>query len=204
MTPGFISKLGSLVVLLGIAGVAGGCSSSLAQPFEKMKTGDITIYRLQNYEPQAAPAAAGIPGAPAGLQDMLAKGAALLQQWGLPAIPGLTPPAGGTAPAADQAQRFYNYRILAIRPVSDTGQKEDVAKLFGTEGNFSDKPDTCMYPEFGVAMMGKDGTRADFVVSTSCEQVRALNFQWPYSKIGVPPDTSRKLVELVKKVFGGN
>jgi hypothetical protein len=193
-------KLGSIFVLLG-TGAA--CKSSLAQPFDKMQTADMTVYRLQNFEPQpAASATPGIPGLPAGIPDLITQGQKLLQQWGLPAIP--IPGLGTPTPAQDTAQRFYTYRILAIRPVADPSVKSDLASLFGSKDNFSDKPDACMYPDFGVAMFNQQtGQHADVAVSIGCEQVRALNFQWPYAQIGVPPDTSRKLVEIVKKVFQG-
>ena len=181
------------------------CQESLSPPFDQLKAADMTVYRLQNFEPPPAPTAAvpTIPGLPGNIQipDLVNKGQELLKSWGLPPIPGL-PALGGGAPAPDNTQRFYAYRILAVKAVGDPDQKSDSATLFGTPGNFSDKSDTCMYPEFGVAILNPaNGQHFDLAVSASCAQVRALNFQWPYAQIGVPPSTSRKLVEIVKRVF---
>jgi hypothetical protein len=191
------------------------CSSSLAQPFEQMKSQPITIHRLQNFEPQppqAGAPAAGAAGLPPQIQQWLSAGAALLPPGLLP--PGLLP---GTAPAApaQDVPRFYNFRILGTMSVSDSKMREDILELFGKESNFQAPRQSCMYAEFGFqigqpgaqAVQGappSGGAPADILVSLSCDQVQMFNYGWPYgTKTGLGPDTSKKIISIVQRAFGG-
>jgi hypothetical protein len=193
-----------------------GCSSALSQPFASLKSQPVTIYRLQNYEP---PAAAAAPGAapmaiPPQIQQWLSAGAQLLPPGLLP--PGLLP--GGTPlPAATpDVPRFHNFRILGSMAVTDKTQHDDVLDLFGHESNFVLPRQSCMFAEFGFqigygaptapgaqAPQG-GGVPADILVSLSCDQVQMFNYSWPYgTKNGLSADSSKKIVAMVQKAFGG-
>src|SRR5215472_8326908 len=108
-----------------------GCGSSLAQPFDKMSDSQMTVYRLQNYEPpppppNAAPSTAQLP-------PLLQQGAQLLNQLLPPGllppglIPGTTPPA---PPANATVYRFHDFRILSYQQIADSNLKSDIAKTF--------------------------------------------------------------------------
>lgn len=191
---------------------ATGCTSTLSQPFQNLKDQPITVYRLQNYEAQ--PQAAATPAAPGGfpvppqIQQWLSAGAQMLPPGLIP--PGLLP--GGTpAPAAQQdAPRFHNFRILGSVQIADKTQRQDALDVFGHESNFQAPRQQCMFAEFGFqfgapgAAPGTPGAPADVLVSLSCDQVAMVNYGWPYAqKTGLGPDTSAKIIALVKKAFGG-
>jgi hypothetical protein len=182
-----------------------GCAS-LSPPFDKMKDSQMTVYRLQNFEPpppaQAAPAAAGSLQLPPQIQQWITAGASLLPPGLLP--PGLLP---GTAPqqaSPADAPRFHGFRILDYRQVTDTGIKGDIVDLFGHGSNFQSAPASCMYAEFGYAIAQPSApTPADILVSLSCEQVQTFNFAWPYPQTGITPDSSKKLGSIAQRVFQG-
>ncbi len=193
-----------------------GCSGALAQPFAGMTAQPVTVYRLQNYEPPAATAA--VPGAlPAGIppqiQQWLSAGAQLLPPGLLP--PGLLP--GGTPlPAATaDVPRFHNFRILGSMSITDKTQHDDVLDLFGHESNFVLPRQSCMFAEFGFqigygtpatagAAAPGGGVPADILVSLSCDQVQMINYNWPYgTKNGLSTDSSKRIVAMVQKAFGG-
>jgi hypothetical protein len=185
-----------------------GCSS-LSAPFDKLKDEPMTIYRLQNYEPQTAaptPAAGATPAAVPGLPPQLAQWAQQAAQLLPPGLipPGLIPGAPATPAAAvpENVPRFHDFRILAYQQISDSGQRGDIVDVFGHESNFQDKYENCFFPEFGFAIAQPSGQPADILVSLSCQQVKAFNFNWPYSKIGLPPDTQKKIAAIVSKAFG--
>lgn len=194
-----------------------GCAGALSQPFAGMTNQPITVYRLQNYEPPAAAAAA--PGAlPAGIppqiQQWLSAGAQLLPPGLLP--PGLLP--GGTPlPAASaDVPRFHNFRILGSMAITDKTQHDDVLDLFGHESSFVLPRQSCMFAEFGfqigygapptagAAAPQGGGVPADILVSLSCDQVQMINYNWPYgTKNGLSTDSSKRIVAMVQKAFGG-
>ena len=180
-----------------------GCSS-LSPPFNGMKDAQMTVYRLQNFEPPA-PAAATVPGAmqlPPQIQQWITAGASLLPPGLLP--PGLLPGTAPAAPAAPDAQRFHGFRILEWQPINDASAKGDVTDLFGHGSNFQNSPPSCMYAEFGFAMAQPGAPApADVLVSLSCEQVQAFNFQWPYAQTGVTPGASQKVGKIIQEVFQG-
>ena len=193
------------------------CSSSLSQPFQNLKGQPITIHRLQNYEPQpAAAGAAGLPGAaslPPQIQQWLGAGAALLPPGLIP--PGLIP-GSPAAPAATDVARFYNFRILGTMNVTDAKMRDEILELFGKESNFEAPKQSCMYAEFGFqigqapppgTIQGapvSGGAPADILVSLSCDQVQMHNYGWPYgTKTGLQDDTSKKIIAIVQRAFGG-
>ncbi len=182
-----------------------GCAST-SPPFNGMKDAQMTVYRLQNFEPppteQAPAAAAGGLQLPPQIQQWITAGASLLPPGLLP--PGLLP---GTAPAAapaPDAQRFHGFRVLEWQPVNDASVKSDIVDLFGHGSNFQNTPPNCMFAEFGFAMLPANApTPADVLVSLSCEQVQAFNFAWPYAQTGVTPDSSKKVASIAQRVFQG-
>jgi hypothetical protein len=190
------------------------CSSSLAQPFEQKKSEPITIFRLQNFEPpqqQAQQPGAQMPGLPPQIQQWLQGAAAALPPGLLPPglIPGTTP-----APAAATVPRYYNFPILGSMSITDSKMREEILELFGKESNFQTPKQSCMYAEFGfqIGQAGPPGVQgapttsapADILVSLSCDQVQMFNYGWPYgAKTGLGPDTSKKIIAIVQKAFGG-
>ena len=217
---GSAAKMKRIAVYLGLflllAFASMGCSPALSQPFAQLKTQPITIYRLQNYEPPAAAAAANspIPGLalPPQVQQWMSGAAQLLPPNLLP--PGLIP--GGT-PAATTEARFHNFRILGQMVISDQKQHDEVLDLFGHESNFDAPRQTCpqLYAEFGITFGAAQsqggvvaapaaGAPADVLVSLSCNSVQMINYGWPYgAKTGLTSDAEKRFYEIVKKAFGG-
>jgi hypothetical protein len=203
--PRAVFALGELALLTLVLVTGAGCGT-LSPPFDKMKDSQMTVYRLQNFEPPAqaqAEAAAGAFQLPPQIQQWIQAGASLLP-------PGLLPPglvAGSAAPATPtgvDVPRFHGFRILGWQPVNDSGVKGDIADLFGHASNFQNPTSSCMYAEFGFAIAQPDGpTPADILASLSCEQVQAYNFAWPYPQTGITPDSSKKIAAIAQKVFHG-
>lgn len=212
MTRSTLSKL----ALLGLGSVMlAGCASSPASPFNQMEKSTVTAFRLQNYEPPAAAAApaagaAGatnlIPGLPAEINQWIQQGAQGLQQL-IP--PGLLPPGllqGGQAavaatPVVENVPRFYTYRILGQTQVMSEDLRTQMAELFGNDGNFETPKSQCMYPEMGVAFGPQGGATFDMLVSFSCGQVQAKNFQWPHPQTGLKTETVKELSDIVRKLW---
>jgi hypothetical protein len=198
---------------LALTAAETGCRSSLAQPFEGMKNQPVTIHRLLDYE--QTPAQGGAPAGglqlPPQIQQWVAGAGALLPPGLLP--PGLLP--GTAPPAADNAQRFYNFRIVGSTSVTDPKTREEILDLFGKESNFQNPRQSCMYAEFGfqVGQPAPPGmpqgapnpnAPADILVSLSCEQVQMFNHPWPFgTKTGLTPDASAKIMTIVRRAFGG-
>ncbi len=195
--------------VLGVLALAAGTGcSSLAAPFNGMKDAraQMTVYRLQNFEPPAAPAQTAAAGGfqlPPQIQQWIQAGASLLPPGLLP--PGLIPgSAAPVAPAATNAPRFHNFRILDYQQVADDSVRNDVLDAFGHQGNFQNPTQSCMYAELGFAIQQPNNpTPADILVSLSCQQVAAYNFAWPYQQTGLTSDTDKKFSDIVKKVFQG-
>ena len=202
-----LSAMGPTRVLLGAAAAAAltaatGCAS-VSPPFNGMKDAQMTVYRLQNFEPPPtaqAPAAGGLQ-LPPQIQQWITAGASLLPPGLLP--PGLVPGTAPAAPPPPDAQRFHNFRILEWQPVNDSSVKSDIIDLFGHGSNFQNTPPTCMFAEFGFAIAQANAPPADVLVSLSCEQVQAFNFAWPYPQTGVTPDSSKKVASIAQRVFQG-
>ncbi|MGH7437954.1 MAG: hypothetical protein ACRENE_19920 [Polyangiaceae bacterium] len=205
LTPRSVTAAAASLSLAILAGAGATGCASLTPPFDQMKASAMTVYRLQNYEPPAAPAAAGAPALggltlPPQIQQWITAGASLLPPGLLP--PGLVPGAAPQAPPAPDAQRFHNFRILDYRQIDDAGLKGDIVDVFGHGSNFQSSPAACMYAEFGFAIAQPNSpTPADILVSLSCEQVQAYNFTWPYPQTGVTPDTSKKIGSIAQRVF---
>lgn len=204
----FFVAVGSLVALSS----ATGCSSSLSQPFEGMKSQPVTVHRLLDFEhqPAQAGAPAGVPQLPPQIQQWLAGAGQLLPPGLLP--PGLLP--GTAPPPAENVQRFYNFRIVGTTSVTDNKVREEILEIFGKESNFENPRQSCMYAEFGfqIGQPMPGGTvqgapnpnaPADILVSLSCEQVQMFNHGWPYgTKTGLTPDASQKIMAVVRRSFG--
>lgn len=204
-TAAFFTTIG-LVSLFGT-----GCGSSLAAPFDRMKGTPMTVYRLQNYEPPAAQAAA--PGlaspfpVPPEIQKWMGQGASMIPPGLLPPglIPGLSP---APAPAQDVA-RFHGFRILGWMAINDEKQREELTDIFGKDKNFETPKQNCMYAELGFSF-GNAVTAPgqppplDMLVSLSCHQVQAFNFAWPHgAKTAPTQDAENRVVALWRRAFGG-
>jgi hypothetical protein len=189
---------------ISVLAFAQGCGSSLSQPFDQMKGQPIRILRLQNFEPppqQQAQAQTNL--LPPQIQQWLSAGAQLLPPGLLP--PGLLP--GGTPAPVQQtdAPRFHNFRILGWMDINDSKQRDEVVDLFGHDSNFTTQHGGCLYAEFGFTLaMPNNQPPGDILVSLSCDNTAAFNFVWPYGmKTGMTSDTSKRLVDIAKKAFGG-
>jgi hypothetical protein len=186
-----------------LAATSAGCAS-LAPPFDKMKTSQMTVYRLQNYEAPTAPSATPTTGfqLPVQIQQWIQAGASLLPPGLLP--PGLLPGTAPAAPPAADAPRFHGFRVLDYQPINDATLKSDIVDVFGSKGGFQNAASTCMYAEFGFAIAQPTGpTPADILVSLSCEEVQTFNFIWPYAGTGLTPDTSKKIAAIAQRAFQG-
>jgi hypothetical protein len=165
----------------------------------------MTVYRLQNFEPPAAAPQAAAPGGlqlPPQIQQWIQAGASLLPPGLLP--PGLLPGSAPPPPAAANAPRFHNFRILDYQQVTDTSVRNDVLDTFGRQSNFQNPTQSCGYYELGFAISQPNSpTPADILVSFSCQQVQAFNFAWPYQQTGLTSDTEKKFSDIVKRVFQG-
>ncbi|MBL9111978.1 MAG: hypothetical protein JNM74_22025 [Myxococcales bacterium] len=196
----------SAVAFVGLLAFSTGCAPSLAAPFDQMKNAPITVYRLQNYEPPAQAAAtpgAAVPGLPPQLQQGITAGASLLPPGLIP--PGLIPGGAATpAPGQEQVQRFHNFRILGYSALNDKAQREEALAIFGTKSNFTNAATNCLYAEFGFSFgSATGGPPADVMVSLSCNQVKGENFAWPHPGTGLTADTSKRIIAIAQKVFGG-
>lgn len=203
----------ALVATLLVLPLLAGCGSSLAQPFDQIKAANstVTTYRLQNYEPpQQAQNAQGALGGllPPQIQQWATAAAQMLPPNLLQGLnlPGLVPPAPGAQPQPD-APRFHDFRILGYVPMADAKNRDALFDLFGHASNFQAPTESCMYAEFGFRLAeapAPQGQPADVLVSLSCNMVRSFGFAWPYgNNTAFTPDASKKVVELVKKSFGG-
>ena len=62
-----------------------------------------------------------------------------------------------------------------------------------------------MYAELGIAMAQANNPQpADFLVSLSCMQIQAVNFQWPYQNTGLTETSEKKFAALLQRVFGAH
>lgn len=200
------SRVAPLQLAIGVVTISAcaGCAS-LSPPFDKMKSSQMTVYRLQNFEPPAQSQAQATPNGwqiPPVIQQWIQAGASLLPPGLLP--PGLVPGAASGAPMAADAPRFHGFRILDYQPVEDSRLKADIVDVFGSKGNFQNAASSCMFAEFGFAMAQPDvPTPADILVSLSCEHVQSYNFAWPYAQDGLTPDASKKIVAIALRLFQG-
>jgi hypothetical protein len=185
-------------IVLAAATALAGCAGSLAQPFSQWNTASVTIYRLQNYEPPPAQAGATFQ-IPPQIQQWVAGAAQLLPKGLIP--PGLL----GTAPppaAAATDLRFHGFRVLQYKTIADQKTHDAVLDIFGHASNFVPPGAICPYDEFGFAFQQTPGgPTTDILVSLSCEQVQAFNFQWPYPSTGISPDTAKRIIAVAQTAF---
>ncbi len=202
--PSAIDPTRTWLALAAVAALAAstGCAS-VSPPFNTMKDAQMTVLRLQNFEPPPTAPAAPTGGLtlPPQIQQWITAGASLLPPGLLP--PGLIPGTAPLAPAAPDAQRFHGFRILEWQPVNDASVKGDIVDLFGHGSNFQNTPPNCMFAEFGFSIVQVNAPPADLLVSLSCEQVQAFSFPWPYTQTGLTPDSSKKVASIAQRVFQG-
>ena len=189
---------------------ATGCSS-LSPPFDQMKSSQITLYRLQNYSPPAAAAAAPAAGfgLPPQIQQWITAGASLLPPGLLP--PGLVPGSTPAPAASANTQRFppemgaNGFPIIAWQPVTDPNVSGQIIDTLGHQSNFGAPPQNCMYAELGISIAQPNNpTPANILVSLSCQTVQAFNITWPYPQTGLTPDSEKKFVAITQAVFAGH
>lgn len=189
---------------LTLLSVGTGCGSTLAQPFDQLKSSgaQVTIYRLQNYEPPAQQAAASPTSLlPPQIQQWVQGAANLLPPGLLP--PGLLPGTAAPATAANEA-RFHNFRILGWMTMNDTKTIDETYDIFGNSKNFVAPGSTCMYAEFGFSFMIQGQPGNDVLVSLSCNNTQSFNFAWPHgTNTGITSATTNRIIEVAKKSFGG-
>ncbi|MFO0677398.1 MAG: hypothetical protein U0169_12760 [Polyangiaceae bacterium] len=198
----------SVATIAGLASVAclTGCfGTKLQSPFDEMSESQVTVYRLQNFEPPQAQAGAAAPAGgitlPPQIQQWITQGAAMLPPGLLP--PGLVPGAAAATPAPDTSTpRFENVRVIAWQQVTDPKVRDEIVKIFGESKSFETSNESCLYPEFGFAMSRSGGPPVDILVSLSCHQVRGANFQWPHANTGITAATNERIVNVVKSAFG--
>ena len=200
--------LARIALVFVATSAATGCSS-LTPPFDTMKGAQMTLYRLQNFSPPAAPT--GAPPAMGGLQlppqiqQWISAGASLLPPGLIP--PGLIP-GSAPAPAATNVQRFppemgpSGFPIIAWQPVTDPNVQGQILDVLGHQSNFMTPPQNCMYAELGISIAQQNNPApANILVSLSCQQVQAFNFAWPYQQTGLTPDAEKKFVSIAQSVF---
>lgn len=207
-------RIASSVGLLGLAAL--GCASAPAAPFDTLKTANVTMLRLQNFDPPApvaaatTPTAIGIPGLPPEITQWAQQALPGLQQF-LP--PGLLPqgllgaaaqPAAVPTPAPD-APRFPmsqpNFRILGQTQVIDNDLKDQLAKLLGNPDSFQVDHGNCMYAEMGLSFSNNNGPLNDMMISFSCNQADSRTFAWPHPNHGLKPETVKELEQIVQKIW---
>lgn len=204
-------RLPPLLVLATTAALACGCAKSPAVPFDKAKSSNVTAFRLQNFEPPPAAAAAPaatpgqIPGLPLQLQQWIQQAAQTLPQL-IP--PGMLPPgmlsANGASvlpPAQDTTPRFHTFRILNQTQVIDSSLKEELAEILGDPDNFQAEHANCSYAEVGLSFSSNSGTPSDLLISFSCNHVMPQGFAWPHQNSGLKPETVQKLAKVVNKLW---
>jgi hypothetical protein len=196
-----------LAFCLGAAALSLGCAGKPAAPFDTLKTSNLTAYRLQNYEPPvavaAAPGAPGapvIPGLPPEIQTWIQQGAAGLQQLIPPGlqIPGLPPVAGAApAPAVDTTPRFHTSASRRRRRCWIRILKEELGKPLGDKDSFGQRARAArptFYAEMGLLFGSAPGAQTnDLLVSFSCNQIVSRSFSWPHPATGMKTDTVKEL-----------
>jgi len=201
-----LARIAFAVVAPALVCASTGCSS-LTPPFDSMKGAQMTLYRLQNYSPPAAPTGAPAMGLqlPPQIQSWISAGASLLPPGLIPPglIPGSAPP-----PPATNVQRFppemgpNGFPIIAWQPVTDSNVQGQILDVLGHQSNFMTPSQNCMYAELGISIAQPGNpTPANILVSLSCQQVQAFNFQWPYQQTGLTPDADKKFVAIAQSVF---
>ena len=107
-----------------------------------------------------------------------------------------------TAPAA--GPMFEGYRVLGQAQILDPKLKKELIDVFGYKSSFGPDESPCMYPEIGF-QFGPPGPRptVNVLVSFSCNQVQARNFQWPHPDNGLTEKTSKRLTKVIAGAFGG-
>lgn len=208
-----IEKARSASVIAASLWLVAGCAGQPAAPFDTLKTANVTILRLQNYEPQqnqpaaATPGAAPmIPGIPPEIQQWAQQAAPALQQL-LP--PGLLPPGllqAPTLPAQQQQQgfRFHNRLVLGTAQVLDEDLREELAELLGNEDNFQREHQPCSYAELGLGWVTQAGMPPyELLISFSCNNIQAAQgFAWPHATgIGMKPKLVQGLADVIQRLF---
>jgi hypothetical protein len=201
-----LQKLAGLVVLLPLAA---GCAARSA-PFDQMDRAQITVLRLSQSQPAAAPVPQagglpGLPGLPAIPPEMAQLGQQALQglQNALPGVipPGLIPGAPGPG-QAQQLPLFKGFSVVATVPVMDAGLKDELLDIFGHESNFSSQVQPCFAPGMGIVLQRPNAPEVDLLISLSCNQAKMDGARWPHPVNGFTPDTARHISKIYENLWG--
>ena len=204
----YLQKLASLVVLLPLAA---GCAARSA-PFDQMDRAQITVLRLSQPQPAAAPlpqagGLPGLPGLPAIPPEMAQLGQQALQglQNALPGVipPGLIPgmPGLGGQPA-QQLPLFKGFSIVATVPVMDAGLKNELLDIFGHESNFSSQVQPCFAPGMGIVLQRPNAPEVDLLISLSCNQAKMDGARWPHPVNGFTQETAHHISRIYETLWG--
>lgn len=207
-----------VLVVAGIASLSMGCKGSPASPFNTLQDSPITVFRLQNYEapgavttptpttqPSLIPGLPGLP-IPPEFQPQVQQAQTMICQMLPPGTPGCAPAGQPTTPPviAPNAPMFENFRIIGQAQVMDPSLREKIIDIFGYEKSFHSKKSPCMFPEFGMAFGGGGAQpSANVLISYSCNQVQARNFNWPHPDTGLTEKTVQNLNGVIQQLFGG-
>jgi hypothetical protein len=192
--------------------LAAGCAGRTA-PFNEMDKAQITVLRLSQPPPPAAPVATptGIPGLaiPGLTPEMTQMGNTLLQGAAAALPPGLLPPGlipgASPTPAAVQPQvPLYknSFAITAQMPLTDETLKNEILDILGAKGSFEGSPGQCFTPGMAFSMQRPGQAPADVMVSLSCNQAKADGFAWPYKGNGFSPEAHDKMAAVYTKLWG--
>jgi hypothetical protein len=195
--------------------LAAGCAGRTA-PFNEMDKAQITVLRLSQPPPPAAPVAAtptGIPGLsiPGLTPEMTQMGNTLLQGAAAALPPGLIPPglipgttaAPTAAPVQPQAPLYKNsFAITAQQNLPEDSLRSEILDILGSESSFTGTPGQCFTPGMAFSMVRPNMPAADVMVSLSCNQVKADGFQWPYKTNGFSPDALSRMAAVYAKLWG--
>ncbi|MFW5740025.1 MAG: hypothetical protein ACOC1F_06630, partial [Myxococcota bacterium] len=130
-----------VLIAAGVASLTMGCKGSPAAPFNTLQDGQITVFRLQNYqEPEAAAPAPqptapspipGLPGLPIPpeFQPQVQQAQNMICQMLPPGTPGCTPagqPTTEPVQAPPNAPMFEGFRIIGQAQVMDPSLREQI------------------------------------------------------------------------------
>jgi hypothetical protein len=190
-----------------------GCASR-AVPFDSLDKAQVTIYKIQPPQPQAALPGVGAANPLGAILQSLGlppeqqqHAQDMIKQWqqmgipGLPPLPGMTPP----PPAQQQPVLFRGqWQITDQRPVMDEKQREQLLDLLGSADSFNNRPAQCWTPGMAISFVDPSKPEpVDVVVSLSCNAANGFGFVWPHTNsYGLQPATNQQLAQIYQSLFG--
>lgn len=197
---------------LALVPIAVGCASR-AVPFDSLDKAQITIYRIQPPQPQAAIPGVGAANPLGPLLQQLGIPPEMQQQWndtlkqwqtmgipGLPPLPGMTPAQPAPQPVLFRGQ----WQIVDQRPVLEEKQREQLLDLFGSANSFNNRPAQCWTPSMAFSFYDPSKPEpVDVVVSLSCNAANGFGFVWPHANsYGLQPQSNQALSQIYQSMWG--